>query len=294
MCGGTELSAIRALNQAGLSPRVRGNLDRRLEVGGAGGSIPACAGEPRCEGTRPWAGRVYPRVCGGTRRLLLQPPFLAGLSPRVRGNPPASRALGDAGGSIPACAGEPSTICRRPASARVYPRVCGGTVSRNSPPPAGWGLSPRVRGNRGRSRSWRRPSGSIPACAGEPLLGAQPHCEQRVYPRVCGGTVPPGPLSGTKRGLSPRVRGNLGRGSAQAHRPGSIPACAGEPQRRVENEIARGVYPRVCGGTQWRLDVVDCAAGLSPRVRGNPFVADNPSQQLGSIPACAGEPCWWS
>ena len=31
-------------------------------------------------------GRVYPRVCGGTRACGLQAEHLSGLSPRVRGN----------------------------------------------------------------------------------------------------------------------------------------------------------------------------------------------------------------
>ena len=51
------------------------------------------------------------------------------------------------------------------------------------------------------------------------------------------------------------------------------------------------VYPRVCGGTR-SLRLLIAPTGLSPRVRGNllaglPVTAVN---QLGSIPACAGEP----
>ena len=50
--------------------------------------------------------------------------------------------------------------------------------------------------------------GSIPACAGEPFSPYQQPYGNRVYPRVCGGTLT---YDGTKlilRGLSPRVRGN--------------------------------------------------------------------------------------
>ena len=43
--------------------------------------------------------------------------------------------------------------------------------------------------------------------------------------------------------------------------------------------ICDRVYPRVCGGTCHR-------PGLSPRVRGNRSVVPD----MGSIPACAGEP----
>ena len=72
---------------------------------------------------------------------------IKGLSPRVRGNPlpnaPASRWTG----SIPACAGEPHAGAVAAISARVYPRVCGGTYSKSNTSAPASGLSPRVRGN---------------------------------------------------------------------------------------------------------------------------------------------------
>ena len=94
------------------------------------------------------------------------------------------------------------------------------------------------------------PVGSIPACAGEPLAGDTGGLLIRVYPRVCGGTWGGGGRLPLRLGLSPRVRGNpvgtAGAGVAQ----GSIPACAGEPARRVRSLARQGVYPRVCGGTE--------------------------------------------
>ena len=51
---------------------------------------------------------------------------------------------------------------------RVYPRVYGGTAEEWMPKIADWGLSPRVRGNRGRVDAQDRRLGSIPACTGEP------------------------------------------------------------------------------------------------------------------------------
>ena len=50
----------------------------------------------------------------------------------------------------------------------VYPRVCGGTRSRNPSPTWGRGLSPRVRGNLVHRDTDEGNRGSIPACAGEP------------------------------------------------------------------------------------------------------------------------------
>ena len=46
-CGGTHLAFSRCVSAAGLSPRMRGNLVGDRHVGGADGSIPAHAGEPR-------------------------------------------------------------------------------------------------------------------------------------------------------------------------------------------------------------------------------------------------------
>ena len=91
-------------------------------------------------------------------------------------------------------------------------------------------------------------------------------------------------------GLSPRVRGNLLPPMYAVITPGSIPACAGEPEKRFMFEMTIRVYPRVCGGTYTVKPRVRAGRGLSPRVRGNPSrrAAGRPSSR--SIPACAGEP----
>ena len=159
----------------------------------------------------------------------------------------------------------------------VYPRVCGGTSCRTLMDPSR--VYPRVCGGTGSSLAWWRAlrKGSIPACAGEPLMrrrrqalrGLSPRVRGNrvshvadqspawVYPRVCGGTGDRDKNRRSAEGLSPRVRGN--------------------------RRLSRG-YPRVCGGTRTAW------LGLSPRVRGNPRRARVPTQIPGSIPACAGEP----
>ena len=94
------------------------------------------------------------------------------------------------GGSIPACAGEPQSGEPHNGVARVYPRVCGGTVKGNRPAFLKLGLSPRVRGNRSQLPLPRSPLSSW------------------VYPRVCGGTTDYalfGPVS--VNGVYPRVCG---------------------------------------------------------------------------------------
>ena len=67
---------------------------------------------------------------------------------------------------------------------------------------------------------------------------------------MCGGTRAWGGAKGARRGLSPRVRGNLEWPHRRMVLTGSIPACAGEP----------------VDADNWN----QALGGLSPRVRGNP------------------------
>ena len=113
---------------------------------------------------------------------------------------------------------------------------------------------------------------------------------QRVYPRVCGGTSPVWSSIVSAVGLSPRVRGNHNTGYLLLLLSGSIPACAGEPGASSSQYCARGVYPRVCGGTKRGSHFDKPLLGLSPRVRGNHDLIASATSIIGSIPACAGEP----
>ena len=274
----------------GLSPRVRGNRadhgDRPRRIG----SIPACAGEPSTSPSGRRATGVYPRVCGGTIANVADIASLPGLSPRVRGNRLRVEPELAAGGSIPACAGEPRPSLRSNVVVRVYPRVCGGTPPRAPGGCGRRGLSPRVRGNPVDRRPVPLPAGSIPACAGEPWMFTPPPPGGRVYPRVCGGTAAWQRRHSTRKGLSPRVRGNLAAYRVPVVAEGSIPACAGEPRRRRVRRGGAGVYPRVCGGTARLTICWSVCAGLSPRVRGNRLRHAVVAAMPGSIPACAGEP----
>ena len=172
----------------GLSPRVRGNPPKSSWRTLLTRSIPACAGEPSCFDHCHPPMTVYPRVCGGTVTPSAASITARGLSPRVRGNLLKAIDTHSPFGSIPACAGEPPfryiLMCYLP----VYPRVCGGTLSKRMRRQIRKGLSPRVRGNRWESSSRVGCSGSIPACAGEPLGHPTRTHPTSVYPRVCGGT----------------------------------------------------------------------------------------------------------
>ena len=149
VCGGTRSLPYAMDLRSGLSPRVRGNPRSGPQTIESTRSIPACAGEPFADGRRPGVHRVYPRVCGGTVGCHWSTSVAVGLSPRVRGNHATPIVELPGPRSIPACAGEPSGKLASTYWTAVYPRVCGGT--RGTPPTSRqwWGLSPRVRGNRG-------------------------------------------------------------------------------------------------------------------------------------------------
>ena len=168
-CGGTL--SCRAVGRigSGLSPRLRGNLWHIGASTGDFGSIPAPAGEPSLIAIPACGAAVYPRACGGTASGRGGASALAGLSPRLRGNPLCATDSRCEAGSIPAPAGEPFPFVAHMDDAVVYPRACGGTSPSAPTTSMLNGLSPRLRGNHRRpSRSQRRHR-SIPAPAGEPL-----------------------------------------------------------------------------------------------------------------------------
>ena len=254
---------------------MRGNRLARRRTVGRRGSIPAYAGEPLLQALGwLWLG-VYSRICGGTCSYPSSLRRYWVLSPRVRRNRRLRAPGHSVGWSSPACAGEP--YCRGVASSqgRVYPRGCGGTYATFVEQRWYPGLSPRVRGNRGCATSSSRCIGSIPACAGEPVIRSTSEPPRWVYPRVCGGTDAPPLQQQAGPGLSPRVRGNrMGVGRTQTWRR-SIPACAGEPLCSPATPSRIRVYPRVCGGTA----AASTSArnwGVYPRVCGG--TADDPDR----------------
>ncbi len=147
--GGTAQQNITNIRAYGLSPRVRGNRPAEYYEYPCLRSIPACTGEPGISVSRASLVRVYPRVYGGTGGNEHPPIRLIGLSPRVRGNLPREHDGSWVERSIPACTGEPGQKNPKNPTAKVYPRVYGGT--RHLPVTAlgRMGLSPRVRGNQG-------------------------------------------------------------------------------------------------------------------------------------------------
>ena len=156
--------------------------------------------------------------------------------------------------------------------------------------PQCWGLSPRVRGNPLGLDVFAETLGSIPACTGQPFISFLLAPVGAVYPRVYGATrLAPSRLA-PFMGLSPRVRGNQVVLLISPRRERSIPACTGQPRSSAPDDSPTSVYPRVYGATRCESCGAKMQAGLSPRVRGNLSEIDAVAQQVGSIPACTGQP----
>ena len=289
VCGGNALLLSVVLVCEGLSPRVRGKPRSRCWICARPRSIPACAGETCAIVALAKVFRVYPRVCGGNIRLRLVAPLRQGLSPRVRGKQICLDLAIDSYRSIPACAGETSSLAVPACASAVYPRVCGGNLRHIGVPSVDKGLSPRVRGKLIGEYAGAPLARSIPACAGETLDCPTMIFTMSVYPRVCGGNAAGLSPSAGRRGLSPRVRGKPQPARCLAQRRWSIPACAGETPALPPAPIPPAVYPRVCGGN-FGLGVGSVQrGGLSPRVRGKLTGGGERDEGRGSIPACAGE-----
>ena len=256
VCGGTRLQWQAQACARGLSPRMRGNPIWLSAQAAHDRSIPAYAGEPNPRMRSSYATKVYPRVCGGTPPFSSVQPGMAGLSPRMRGNPSRAHCAASSIGSIPAYAGEPVAESQQLRRTGVYPRVCGGTTGSRTVEMADTGLSPRMRGNQPSADNLVFRQRSIPAYAGEPRSVNSGSSAGGVYPRVCGGTTQSPAQKQSPTGLSPRMRGNPPRMRGnhslrlllRAVLP-SIPAYAGEPGNGLPLRTGTAVYPRVCGGT---------------------------------------------
>ena len=228
-CGGTAFMQSLGWQCQGLSPRLRGNVATGVDSTTGVGSIPALAGERIFTCFIPKSSWVYPRACGGTSHWGKGAPRRWGLSPRLRGNVSHRPSCGPIERSIPALAGERRRRIGFGPSIWVYPRACGGTRGAARPSVGAWvypracggtanfhriasrseGLSPRLRGNVVKASTSTSIIRSIPALAGERFQDMSFPLANRVYPRACGGTQRRAIQSASRRGLSPRLRGNV-------------------------------------------------------------------------------------
>ena len=274
----------------GLSPRVRGNPVLSRSRSASLRSIPARTGEPNGNESLLKNVEVYPRAYGGTSTVADPATSKPGLSPRVRGNHLVFQVEGGDWRSIPARTGEPVKRVEKTCQRTVYPRAYGGTASSVVDGALSRGLSPRVRGNRGKTNAEYLRDRSIPARTGEPGTRFPWRRVLRVYPRAYGGTPPLCHCQPYHEGLSPRVRGNQPVVTFIIDTLRSIPARTGEPPGTLPASFPNTVYPRAYGGTLPAPCRFLRNPGLSPRVRGNPPMDHPGPTRYGSIPARTGEP----
>ena len=109
-CAGQPVPKYRLHIAAWVYPRVRGSPQLAVRQHYAARSIPACAGQPRLDSSNQRGKRVYPRVCGAAQQKEICKMGQSGLSPRVRGSPRGALADGNCLWSIPACAGQPTSV----------------------------------------------------------------------------------------------------------------------------------------------------------------------------------------
>ena len=171
----------------GRSPRARGSPRAGEAPGPLGGSIPACAGEPRADSRLSAVVAVDPRVRGGAVCPCAGRAVSGGRSPRARGSQNDKNGGHPQEGSIPACAGEPLPRHGLGDRHQVDPRVRGGASPSSQHHWSNSGRSPRARGSLAGRRHKPAPVRSIPACAGEPSVPIADGPCVRVDPRVRGG-----------------------------------------------------------------------------------------------------------
>ena len=213
-----------------------------------------------------------------------------GLSPRVRGSHAHVGAGRAVAGSIPAGTGKPLARRSLDSQARVYPRGYGEASPFQIGNCFGHGLSPRVRGSPTRWLSHLLFLRSIPAGTGKPPNATYIPDSVRVYPRGYGEALVGHRHTHPPCGLSPRVRGSQRQRLFHALIIRSIPAGTGKPIPKSVSVLRTTVYPRGYGEALPLNPHNALESGLSPRVRGSPFLLGRPAEQPRSIPAGTGKP----
>src|SRR5690625_5172394 len=117
------------------------------------------------------------------------------------------------------------------------------------PGPETKGLSPCVWGHQWVCGMIISYEGSIPMCMGPPTFCIPPHCKNRVYPHVYGGTLTVTIWLSSLLGLSQYVWGHLLLPYLLTVKIGSIPMCMVPPLSYPYRSHRFWVYPHVYGAT---------------------------------------------
>ena len=128
-----------------------------------------------------------------------------------------------------------------------HPRVCGEHFVPTIMGSVSLGSSPRMRGTLRRMERDAHRRGIIPAYAGNTMLTRPGHTQLGDHPRVCGEHRLAGLVGHVPGGSSPRMRGTHAARRMPRHRPGIIPAYAGNTPMSWSMSSPCRDHPRVCG-----------------------------------------------
>ena len=151
------------------------------------------------------------------------------------------------------------------------------------------GPSPLARGKPSCGENKYRPTGTIPARAGETWRALTSPKPRRDHPRSRGGNPSVLSLPSLFRGPSPLARGKRNWLSISRSMAGTIPARAGETGQQRGLSKQRGDHPRSRGGNDEGARASSAAPGPSPLARGKLAFLPCCTHRLGTIPARAGE-----
>ena len=208
---GESLHLIRTARSRGIIPANTGRICTAPCTGTGTGDHPREYGENVC-GRSAWAlaagiipantGRIWvrhdeatqnrdhPREYGENMVVSPMRAFLAGSSPRIRGESKVGTFSGAAGGIIPANTGRMSSISCSPQTCRDHPREYGENSLASHRRVRSMGSSPRIRGEYFRRGDHAPPLGIIPANTGRMLIAAGWKIPTQDHPREYGENKP--------------------------------------------------------------------------------------------------------
>ena len=195
----------------GSSPRIRGESKEAIGTGLLPGIIPANTGRicsVRCRRLRTGD---HPREYGENTNILIDHGYLAGSSPRIRGEYMRDNHLRIIRGIIPANTGRIAGRLCTHGESRDHPREYGENSQDAVQQAMNDGSSPRIRGESLGGEAPYNWSGIIPANTGRmthPTPGGAPPPD---HPREYGENPQSQPALITQMGSSPRIRGEFRR-----------------------------------------------------------------------------------
>ena len=264
----------------GPSPLTRGSQATQPSQQRSPGPIPAHAGQPPSSPAPDRAGRAHPRSRGAAHAGPLLSRGVRGPSPLTRGSLVLRQEPRRNLGPIPAHAGQPRFRARRTRTARAHPRSRGAAWCQHRPSPPRSGPSPLTRGSPRPSFRCLRPSGPIPAHAGQPTVDKSTGGCPGAHPRSRGAAALLRRAWHHSQGPSPLTRGSHPPPTPTGRRRGPIPAHAGQPGPPGRLRAWTRAHPRSRGAAGYVLLSLSAPAGPSPLTRGSLFGPTHCQQSL--------------